>query len=87
MFLTVHPKIGNRNNSVPLELQHSSLTNHILPSSPAFDGTLFMFLAGRGGVGLALVVCLEMSFIGMRRRTSRPPKEPELLVPCKSLSV
>lgn len=36
---------------------------------------------------MALFPCLEMSFIGIRLRTSRPPNDPELLVPCNSLSM
>lgn len=58
-----------------------------LPSSPggAFAGILFIVLGVRGAV-LALFPCLEMSFIGIRLRTSRPPNDPELLVPCNSLS-
>lgn len=59
-----------------------------LPSSPAcvFEGILFIFLGVRGA-GLVLLVCLEISFIGILLRTSRPPNDPELFVPCKSLSV
>lgn len=71
----------------------NSLSSHStnlfsLPSSPAcvFDGILFIFLGVRGA-GLILLVCLEISFIGIRLRTSRPPNDPELLVPCKSLSI
>lgn len=59
-----------------------------LPSSPAcvFEGILFIFLGVRGA-GLVLFVCFEISFIGILLRTSRPPNDPELFVPCKSLSV
>lgn len=58
-----------------------------LPSSPAcvFEGILFIFLGVRGA-GLVLLVCFEISFIGILLRTSRPPNDPELFVPCKSLS-
>ena len=59
-----------------------------LPSSPAgaFAGILFIALGVRGEA-LALFPCLEMSFIGIRLRTLRPPNDPELLVPCNSLSM
>lgn len=59
-----------------------------LPSSPAcdFEGILFILLGVRGA-GLVLLVCFEISFIGILLRTSRPPKDPELFVPCKSLSM
>lgn len=59
-----------------------------LPSSPAcvFEGILFIFLGVRGA-GLVLLVCFEISFIGILLRTSRPPNVPELFVPCKSLSM
>lgn len=65
-----------------------SVSLNQLPSSPAgaFEGILFIVLGVRGAV-LALFPCLEMSFIGIRLRTSRPPNDPELLVPCNSLSV
>lgn len=64
----------------------ASLTK--LPSSPggAFAGILFIVLGVRG-TALALFPCLEMSFIGILLRTSRPPNDPELLVPCNSLSM
>lgn len=59
-----------------------------LPSSPAcvFEGILFIVLGVRGA-GLVLLVCFEISFMGILLRTSRPPNDPELFVPCKSLSM
>lgn len=41
---------------------------------------------GVRGAALALLPCFEMSFIGIRLLTSRLPNDPELLVPCNSLS-
>lgn len=36
---------------------------------------------------MVLLVCFEISFIGILLRTSRPPNDAELFVPCKSLSM
>lgn len=57
-----------------------------LPSSPgsSLDG-LLLGLWVRGG-GLLLNGCLDMSLMGIRLRTSGPPKLPEPSLPWRSLS-
>lgn len=52
-----------------------------LPSSPAsLLGGLLLGLCMRGG-GLLLIGCLDMSLMGIRLRTSGPPKLPEPSLP------
>lgn len=59
-----------------------------LPSSP---GSLLQGLLptglGRRSWGLVLNGCLEINLMGIRLRTSRPPKVPEQSLPWRSLSV